>query len=186
MKFSEYPQKVKDLVKLRVEEQGNVFNEDVFNEDIHTAKSGGGFNWSDTIEEDDFWREVLIHEKFELVDDTIKIDPRIYSRSKYPEDASEGSKWICVFPSHDMSLRIGDVLTLVHNDKTFDPYFTNAMGTRQSINWHHFAPYDDYKHLLNINTHDVSTTTPTVTRSGESYEGTIYQQSNLPQIRCGY
>lgn len=185
MKFSEFPQRVKDLVRLRVEEQGNAYNEDIFNKIIDASKSQGGFDWYDTIEEDNFWLKVLIDEKFNLIDGSIKVGSQIYSNINYPKNALEGTKWICIFPSEDMSFRIGDVLTLVKNDETFNPYFTNAMETKQAVDWHHLGPYDDYKHLLN-NTHDISTTTPAITRSGESYEGTVYQQSNLPQIRCGH
>lgn len=81
-KYKDFPKEIQDIIKLRVEEQGNVFNLDV---EYGENNLGGGFVWDETPEGSYFWDEVLVKENY----------PAFYE--KYPKNEEkkieEGQKF---------------------------------------------------------------------------------------------
>lgn len=61
-----YPPEVIELMLVRQQEQGNPKTIKPFLKDIRNGLSNGAFDWSDTIEEHDFWDKVLIDKDFDL------------------------------------------------------------------------------------------------------------------------
>lgn len=61
-----YPPEVIELMLQRQEEQGNRRDIRPFLENNRRDKKRGGFNWENTIEDWDFWHEVLVEKNFKL------------------------------------------------------------------------------------------------------------------------
>ena len=60
------PKEVVDKMLERQVEQGNPESIAVFEKEIIADKDGGGFDWSDTKEDHDFWEAVLMENNFDL------------------------------------------------------------------------------------------------------------------------
>lgn len=57
-KWEKLPEEIKQKMFEKQVEQGNKRNPKVF-EDFSKGRSGGGFNWSHTSENSEFWDQVL-------------------------------------------------------------------------------------------------------------------------------
>lgn len=60
------PKEVVDKMLERQVEQGNPESIAVFEKEIIADKDGGGFDWSDTEEDLDFWEAVLMENNFDF------------------------------------------------------------------------------------------------------------------------
>lgn len=194
MKFSDFPIEIKNKVKQRVEEEGNVYSERNFDVTISRDRFQQGFTWDRTVEGTSFWRNVLMDEIFQVFFDKYPKESAVspYTYADYPKAAEVGSKWRVVDEHH---YEHGAVVTLVKNDGSFRPYFKTKNCSSRVINWGLLMPYKEEteikgfippteieKHLY----HDIFRSNFPTPRCSESIEGQIYQQINVPQVRCGY
>ena len=153
MIYSEFPQGVKDLIKKRVEEQGNRYSEDVFIKRIGAGKHSGGFSWEDTEENFDFWKQVLSHGNLEVFyNKHPRLNPVVQSDQYYkqiPKDVKKGDFFEVAykqaiagetdyfrFKTGELErIQIGDVLQLVGNDGSEAPIFKNSRGKTHFCDW---------------------------------------------------
>lgn len=61
-----FPEEVVAKMLERQVEQGNPKNVKVFEKEIISDRSEGGFDWSDTEEDVDFWKTVIMEENFDF------------------------------------------------------------------------------------------------------------------------
>jgi hypothetical protein len=108
MKYSDFPQEIKDKVKERVEEQSNVYTQEtetLLNGNISSDKSQGSFDWTETPEKHKFWSKVLTEKDFDLF------------FTKYPKDHSLDAFQASVDPCDPCSsdyFEIGDEVEVIY------------------------------------------------------------------------
>ena len=62
--YGDFPEEIQEIIKLRVEEVGNMYRK---NTDIrNTDTEPGGFSWGHTVEGYNFWQDVLSYKNFKL------------------------------------------------------------------------------------------------------------------------
>ncbi len=147
MKFEEYPKEIQLLITRRTIEAGNEFSKRRFNADPQRDTRSDGFTWNDTPEGSEFWREVL----------TGDITPfyEKYPKSPFADIAelhyrSVGMKFMitgCPSGGYDDSnlgeaYNIGDIVTLVRDDKSFCPKFATDTGDHHYIYWSSLYPIE--------------------------------------------
>lgn len=64
--IADFPQEVVEKMLERQVEQGNKRDASVFEKKKVAGKNGNGFTWSKTLEGDDFWRNIIEEERFEV------------------------------------------------------------------------------------------------------------------------
>lgn len=150
MNYSEYPEEIKALVKQKVQEQGNVYSEKVFDHCITEGRDNKGFDWTDTIEGSSFWNRVLIRKEFDTFYKKYpdKASTKNQGFTEIPIDVQEGDTFVIVgntmmngstsiMISSDM---IGRVVTLTWNDGTSCPRFS-LDDDSWYFDWGYFAPH---------------------------------------------
>jgi len=153
MIYSEFPQEIKNVVRKRVEEQGNKYSEDVFIKRIGAGKHSGGFAWEDTEEEFDFWKKVLVVRDFDVFYNKYPhLSPVVQSDQYYkriPTDVKKGDHFEVAYKQaiagetdyfrfrsgKSERIQIGDILQLVENDGSEAPRFKNSRGKTHFCDW---------------------------------------------------
>ena len=205
MNYKDYPIEIKDKIKLRVEEQGNVYNEILFIDRRTRGKNIDGFDWDKTPEGHGFWYGVISDEMFDIF------------YAAYPKDIS-----------FSLPFRNGDIVkciknTFNHNKKPIGKLFKLDKRNADHLNKGGIAIPDSYpsgetneyrvnftadcfiivgragqfleESITNNNNkkgfkNDTSTiiqeSSNDDTRTDCSIKGTVCSKQNRAQVRCGY
>lgn len=136
MKFSDFPIEIKNKVKERVEEQGNVYTQEtetLLNGNISSDQCQGSFDWAKTPEKYDFWNKVLTKEDFNLFfkkypkDNQYTSNEKPYKESStYSIDAFQASIDPCD-PCNSDYFEIGDEVEVV-SVKNFRKHWFNNIN----------------------------------------------------------
>ena len=82
MKFLKLPVEIQNRMLYEQKLQGNLENPLVFITLLNSGKYKGGINWDETVDGDQFWREILIRNNIELF---FKKYPKNVIKSEYTE-----------------------------------------------------------------------------------------------------
>jgi len=142
-KMADFSDGLDALVKTRVEEAGNVYNYWKLVELYERVESiqdtpRGGFSFRDSLEGWDWWTNAM--ETKSLPSESVNVN-------RFPDEPrpceKRGMRYLV--DQKDHLLAAGEIVTLLENDGSRNPQFTQESGKELYISWYRLKPYTENK-----------------------------------------